>query len=114
KRLAAFLLIKKDISIKDLKRVIVAANDKIKKINYYSNRHQQFRHKGKMADVVWLYIFNERKHRRHLYSSDHLDYFVCSTQWINPTSSPRPPLNSLNGAEIVEGIEIKWNKNYHK
>jgi len=114
KRLAAFLLVNKDTSKVELKSVIISANNKIKKFDYYSNPRQESRYQGKIADVVWLYIFNERKHRRHLYESDNLDYFVCRTQWINPMSSPRPPLIPLSGAEIVEDVEIKWNKNYEK
>lgn len=114
KRLAAFLLVKKGISKEKLKKVVINANNKIKKFDYYSNSRQESRYQGKIADVVWLYFFNERKHKRHLYASDYLDYFVCKTQWINPMSSPRPPLIPLNGAEIVEEIEIEWNKNYEK
>lgn len=111
-RLKAFLLVKKGLSKSEIKTIIQAANEDIKKRECYSNEIQEANHKGKPADVVWLYVFNERHHRNHLAASDFYDYFICRTQWINPnldrSFSPLP----LNGDEIFNDIEIKWNKNY--
>ncbi|MDF0591588.1 carbon-nitrogen hydrolase family protein [Candidatus Methanocrinis natronophilus] len=112
KRLSAFLLIKKGLSKSQIKSIIQAANEDLKKRECYSNKIQEVNHKGKPADVVWLYIFNERRHRNHLAASDFYDYFVCRTQWIHPNFDQRFSPLPLNGDEIVDNIEIKWNKNY--
>jgi|GEM_PF-643371 len=112
KRLSAFLLVKKGLSKSEIKSIIQAANEDIKKRECYSNEIQEANHKGKPADVVWLYIFNERRHRNHLAASDFYDYFVCRTQWINPNLDQRFSPLPLNGDDVVDNTEIKWNKNY--
>ena len=112
KRLKAFLLIEKGLSKEDIKSIIQVANDDVKKIECYSDEIQESNHKGKSTDVVWLYIFNERRHRRHLAASDFYDYFVCRTQWIRPGLNPRFSPSSISGDEIFNDIEIEWNKNY--
>ena len=61
---------------------------------------------------MWLYIFNERRHRNYLAASDFYEYFVCRTQWINPNLDQRFSPLPLKGDEIFDDIEIKWNKNY--
>lgn len=112
KRLSAFLLVKKGLSKSEIKSIITAANEDIKKRECYSNEIQEANHKGKFVDVVWLYIFNERRHRNHLAASDFYDYFVCRTQWIrldlDQSFSPLP----LKGDEVFNNTEIKWNKKY--
>jgi hypothetical protein len=111
-RLSACLRIAKGISRRHIKSIIRTATDDIRKLECYSNEIQEARHKGKLADVVWLYIFNERRHRRYLVPSDFNDYYVCSTQWISPKLDKRfSPMPLLSNDEI-EGILIQWNKNY--
>lgn len=112
KRLKGFLLVKKGLSKSEIKSIIQAANEDIKKRECYSNEIQEANHKGKPADVVWLYIFNERRHRNYLAASDFYEYFVCRTQWINPNPDQRFSPLPLKGDEIFDDIEIKWNKNY--
>lgn len=112
KRLKAFLLVKKGISKSEITSIIQAANEDIKKRECYSNEIQEANHKGKQTDVVWLYIFNERRHRNHLAASDCYGYFVCRTQWINPNLDQRFSPSPINGDEVFDNTEIKWNKNY--
>ncbi|HON35160.1 MAG TPA: hypothetical protein PLY52_02470 [Methanothrix sp.] len=111
-RLSAFLLINKGISKKEIKSIIRTATENIRKRECYSNEIQEARHKGKLADVVWLYIFNEFRHRRHLAASDFYDYYVCRTQWVNQKLdkhfSPKPFIAN----DKIEDIQIQWNKNY--
>ena len=65
-RLSAFLLINKGLSKKKVKSIIQRANKDIKTRQCYSNEIQEAHHKDRSADVVWLFIFDERRHRRHL------------------------------------------------
>ena len=111
-RLSAFLLINKGLSKKEIKFIIRKANEDIKTKQCYSNEIQEAHHKGKVADVVWLYIFNERRHRRHLLALDSYNYYVCRTQWVdlklNRHFCPMP----LTSDDKTGSITIQWNKNY--
>lgn len=111
-RLSAFLLINKGISKKEIKSIIRTATEDIRKRECYSNEIQEARHKGKLADVVWLYIFNERRHRRHLVASDFYDYYVCRTQWISPKLDKHFTPMPLICNDKIDDIQIQWNKNY--
>lgn len=112
KRQSAFILIKKGLPKSEVKAIIQAATEEVKNLEIYSNERQEARYKGRLAGVVWLYVFNERRHRRHLIALDHLDYFVCRTQWVRRQSGvPFPPMDE---DEWVGNIAIKWNANYPK
>lgn len=111
-RLSAFLLINKGISKKEIKSIIRIATEDIRKRECYSNEIQESHHKGKLADVVWIYIFNERRHRRHLAASDFYNYYVCRTQWVNPKLDKRFSPMPLIGDDKIDDIQIQWNKNY--
>ncbi len=111
-RLSAFLLINKCISKKQIKSIIKKANEDIKTKQSYSNEIQEARHKGKIADVVWLYIFNERRHRRHLLASDFYSYYVCRTQWVSSKLNRHFWPMPLKSEDKIGSIAIQWNKNY--
>lgn len=111
-RLSAFLKINKGISKKEIKSIIRTATEDIRKRECYSNEIQEARHKGKFADVVWLYIFNERRHRRYLVASDFYGYYVCRTQWVSPKLDKRFSPMLLTGNDEIDNIQLQWNKNY--
>lgn len=111
-RLSAFLLINKGISKKEIKSIIQAANKDIRTKQCYSNEIQAAHHEGKLADVVWLYIFNERRHRRHLVASEFYDYYVCRTQWVSPKLDRRFSPMSWGSDDKIGDTIIQWNKNY--
>jgi hypothetical protein len=113
KRLIACIMIEQNLSKEKAKSIIKIVNEDIKNREIFSNERQETRHKGKIADVVWLYIFNERRHSRYLIASDNISYFVCMTQWTRPDLDPRLAQNPLLGEEIIDNIEIKWNSNYN-
>jgi hypothetical protein len=113
-RLSASLLIKKGLSRNEIKSIIKKAIEDIRTRQCFSNEIQEARHKGKLADVVWLYIFNERRHKRYLGACDYYPYYVCTTQWISPRLDrifcPMP----LKGDDKIADINIQWSKNYQK
>ena len=111
-RLSAFLLINKGLSKKEIKSIIKNANKDIRARQCYSNEIQEAHHRGKLADVVWLYVFNERRHRRHLAASDFYNYYVCRTQWISPKLDKRFRPMPLTTNDQIGNTAIQWNKNY--
>ncbi len=111
-RLRACILIEKGLTKENIKQIIKIANEDIKRRKIFSNERQEAHYKDKIADVVWIDFFNERRHRRYLTSSDYVAYFVCRTQWVRPGLDPRLAQSPLRGDEIVDDIEIKWNSNY--
>ena len=113
KRLIAYIMIEKDLAKEMVKSIIKIVTEDIKNKEIFTNERQEARHKGKIADVVWLYLFNERRHKRYLNASDNIAYFVCKTQWVRPDIDHSLAQNPLLGDEIIDNIEIKWNSNYN-
>jgi hypothetical protein len=111
-RLSAFLLIDKGLSKKEIKSVIKNANKDIITRQCYSNEIQEAHHRGKLADVVWLYVFNERRHRRHLAAFDIYSHYVCRTQWVSPKLDKCFCPMALTSDDKIGSIVIQWNKNY--
>ncbi len=112
KRLTACILIEKELTKENIKHIIRIVNEDIKKREIYSNERQEAHHKGKVVDVIWLDVFNERRHKRYLAPIDSTPYFVCRTQWVRPGLDPRLAQSPLKGDEIIDNIEIRWNSNY--
>lgn len=109
KRFIASLLIEKGLSKDIIRSIIKTATNEIRHIECYSNEIQEAIFKDRLADVVSLFIFNERRHRRYLIALNSYNYFVCRAQWINPDLGHQCALMPLKGDEIIDSIEIKWN-----
>jgi predicted amidohydrolase len=113
-RMKASLLINKGLSRKEIKTIITKAIQDVRTRQCFSNEIQESRHKGKLADVVWLDVFNERRHKRYLGACDYYPYYVCTTQWISPRLDRRFCPMPLKGDDEIGDIKIQWSKNYQK
>ncbi|OUM85450.1 hypothetical protein [Parageobacillus thermoglucosidasius] len=105
KRYSAIIQVDRHYSQEIIRTVIREATLTLRNSTYYRSRLTKSRWGNTPAHVVQLYV-----------AHDHEDVlttnWVCRSLWIDPALSDAVHPKSLNGDELFEGIEIKWNDRY--
>lgn len=105
KRYSAIIQVDRHYSKEVIRTIIQEATLSLMNSTYYRSEITKSRCGNATADVVWLFI-----------AHDHEDVqptnWVCRTSWISPELSEPFRPKGLEGDELVNGIEIKWNHEY--
>jgi len=105
KRYSANLLVNGPISKSNVKQIVKEVTANLRGREYYRDELVKARWAGTSAHVVWLFVYA---------TIDDINNanWICRTQWISETLTPKFAPLKLSGNDAVDQIVIDWNDAY--
>lgn len=109
KRYQVKVVLRDDLSKDQIRQLIPDLLQEIRKIDFYRSNNMEEKWKGKKADVIWLFMFDEARGPSEMIGIDLLDHYIGKAEWYDSALDSRfTPSEMSDPDDTINGIRIKW------